>query len=92
MDVQSFPGLILFDVDDSFVNSPRCHDDDIDVLQGHLCCRILVPDCCDQALSIPSFIHDHTVGWSLLMENHTVDRGRDFMVHVMGEWHIIVAP
>ena len=74
MDLQSFPGLILFDVDDSFVDSPRCRDDDITVLQGHLGCRILLRHFCNHTLSIPSRVHDPNVGQSLLVEKRSVDR------------------
>ena len=73
MDLKSFPGLIFFDVDDSFVDSPCCRDDDIAVLHGNLCCRVLERDCRDRTLSIPSCVHDPNVGRSLLMAKCSVD-------------------
>ena len=72
MDLQSFPGLILFKVDESFVNSPHSRDDDIPVLPGHLCYCVLVRDCRDSAHSIPSCVHDPNVGQSLLVEGRSV--------------------
>jgi len=92
MDLQCFPRLILFDVDYSCADSPRCGDDDVTVLQGHLCCRVLVRDCGDRALSIPSCVHDPNVGRSLLVEECPVDRWRDLLIHLIGEWLFLVCP
>jgi len=92
MDPQSIPDLILFGIDDSFVNIPRCSDDTIAILLGHLCCRVLVRDCGERAHSIPFCIHDLNVGRSLLMEERLVDRRRNLYVHLIWEWHLLVSP
>ena len=74
MDLQPFPGLVLFDIHDSSVDSPRCRDDDVAVLHSHLRCCILVRDCRDRALRIPPCVHDPDVGRGLLVEERSVDR------------------
>jgi len=73
MDVKSFGRLIFIDINESFVDSPCCCDDDITVLQRHLCCRSSLRDCRDCALGIPSSIHDRNVGRGLLVETRSVD-------------------
>jgi len=63
----------MFNVHDSFVNRPRCGHDDVALLQSHLCCRILVPDCSNHIVGIPSGIHVSIVGCCLLVEECAVD-------------------
>jgi len=62
MDLWPFPGLIVFDINDSFLDSTRCCDDDVTISWTHLCCRILVRDCRDCTLGIPPCILDPNVG------------------------------
>jgi hypothetical protein len=72
--LQLFPGLILFDVNQSIVDCPRGGDDDVAVLQIHLRCRIGVGDSSNRALGIPFGVRDPNVGRCLLMEERSVDR------------------
>jgi len=92
MDLQPFPTLILFDVNDPFVNCPPCCDYDIAVRQRHLCGCILVRDYSYRAIGIPSCVDDPNVGQSLLVEKRSVDCCHDFLVHLIGEWYAVVSP
>jgi len=73
MDLQPFLRVIFFDLNNCFVDSPCCRDDDIAVLDSHLRCCVLVPDCRYCALGIPSWVHDPDVGRSLLVEMHSIE-------------------
>ena len=73
MELQHYPGLILFDVNDSFVHRPLCGDDDVAVLQSHLRCCVRVRDFSNRSLGIPFGAHDCNVGRWLLVEERSVD-------------------
>ena len=85
MDHQPFPRLIFFfDINDSFVNSPRGCDDDVMVSESHLRGRILVRDCRDCALGVPSCVHDPNGGRGLLVDKCYVDCQSNFLVQLIG--------
>jgi len=73
VDRSAFPGIILVDIHNSFVDHPRSSDDDVALLLSHRCCRIRVHDCSNRTLGIRFGIHDPNVGQYLSVEERFVD-------------------
>jgi hypothetical protein len=74
MDLEHFLKLILFDINDTCVNSPPRRDNGVAVSQSLIRYRILVCDCCDHSRGIPSSIHGPNVSRYLFVEKRFVDR------------------
>jgi len=86
MDLQSSTDLIPFEVEGWGVNSPRCRDDDLAVLQSHLCPGSLVGDWVIAPISLLAFMiwmwagacwwksivmSVHAISWSILLGSGT---------------------
>jgi hypothetical protein len=67
------PGLVSIDIHDSSVDSPRCCDNHVALLHGHLRCDILMCDYYGCAILIAPRVHDPNVGRGRMVEKRSVE-------------------